>query len=76
MIRLIGLKNRRLKSSSLQSLERGKSTEIDYLNGYIVKKAQQFNIPVPVNQKLVSIVKDIETGKIKINRENLYQILK
>ena len=76
MIQLIGLKYRRIKSSSLQSLERGKPTEIDYLNGYIVKKAQQFNIPVPVNQKLVDMVKDIEAGKIKIDRENLFQILK
>jgi len=75
MIQLIGLKYRRLKSSSLQSLERGKPTEIDYLNGYIIKKARQFNIPVPVNQKLVTIVKLIETGKMKIDRENLFQIM-
>jgi len=75
-IQLIGLKYRRLKSSSLQSLERGKPTEIDFLNGYIVNKAQQFNIPVPVNQKLVTMVKNIESGKIKIDRENLFQILK
>ena len=75
MIQLIGLKYRRIKSSSLQSLERDKPTEIDYLNGYIIKKAQQFNIPVPVNQKLVNIVKHIETGKIKIDRENLFQVL-
>jgi 2-dehydropantoate 2-reductase len=76
MIQLIGLRYRRLKSSSLQSLERGKPTEIDFLNGYIVKKAQQFNIPVPINQKLVTMVKNIESGKMKINRENLYQILR
>jgi 2-dehydropantoate 2-reductase len=76
VIQLIGLKYRRIKSSSLQSLERGKLTEIDYLNGYIVKKAQQFNIPVPVNQKLVDMIKDIEAGKIKIDRENLFNILK
>lgn len=76
MVQLIGLKYRRIKSSSLQSLERGKPTEIDYLNGDIVKKARQFNIPVPVNQKLVDIVKEIEAGKIKIDRENLFQVLK
>ncbi len=75
MIQLIGLKYRRLKSSSLQSLEQAKLTEIDYLNGYIVKKAQQFNIPVPINEKLVSIVKNIEAGKMKIERKNLYHIL-
>jgi len=76
MIQLIGIKYRRLKSSSLQSLERGKPTEIDFLNGYIVEKARKFNIPVPINEKLVAMVKAIEAGKMKIERENLYQILK
>jgi 2-dehydropantoate 2-reductase len=75
MIWLIGRKYRRLKSSSLQSLERGKPTEIDVLNGYIVKKARQYNVPVPVNQRLVAMVKNIELGKEKIDRENLLKIL-
>lgn len=76
MIQLIGLKYKRLKSSSLQSLERGKPTEIDFLNGYIVNKARQFEIPVPVNEKLVAMVKAIEAGELNSERENLYQILK
>jgi len=75
LIQLIGMKYKRLKSSSLQSLERGKPSEVDYLNGFIVRKARQYNIPVPVNQKLVAITKDIEAGKLKISRENLYKIL-
>jgi 2-dehydropantoate 2-reductase len=69
-IRMIGYKYRRLKSSSLQSLERGKKTEIDYLNGYIVKLAKQKNIPVPVNHALLQIVKEIEAGKRKISLDN------
>ncbi|MDZ7340486.1 MAG: 2-dehydropantoate 2-reductase [candidate division KSB1 bacterium] len=75
LIWLIGRKYRRLKSSSLQSLERGKPTEIDVLNGYILKKARQYNIPVPVNQRLVALVKNIEMGKNKIERENLLKVL-
>lgn len=71
----IGFKYRRLKSSSLQSLERGKPTEIDFLNGYIVEKARENNLPVTINQRLVSLVKDIEAGKLKISRENLNRVL-
>jgi len=70
----VGFKYRKLKSSSLQSLERGKSTEIDYLNGYIVEKAQKHHIAVPVNLQLISMIKDIEQGKRKIELENLYRI--
>ncbi len=70
MIRLIGFKYRRLKSSSLQSLERGKPTEIDYLNGYITDKARKLNVPVPVNDKVIRMIKEIEAGNRGISPEN------
>lgn len=71
---MIGYKYRRLKSSSLQSLERGKNMEIDYLNGYIAKLAKQKNVPVPVNNALLKMVKEIETGKRKISMENFKEL--
>jgi 2-dehydropantoate 2-reductase len=70
MIRIIGFKYRRLKSSSLQSLERGKPTEIDYLNGFIVSEAAKYNVPVPVNTKIAEIVKRIEKGELRITMAN------
>jgi 2-dehydropantoate 2-reductase len=69
-IRVIGFKFRKLKSSSLQSLERGRPTEIDFFNGYFVKKAKEFKVEVPLNEKLVSMVKEIEAGKRAIGMEN------
>ena len=70
MIRLIGFKYRRLKSSSLQSLERGKPSEIDYLNGYIVGNAERYNVKVPVNEAIVRIIHEIEAKKRIISAEN------
>lgn len=67
----IKIKYDRLKSSSLQSLERGKPTEIDYLNGYITDNGKRHNIPTPVNDRIVEIVKDIEAGKRKVTVDNL-----
>jgi 2-dehydropantoate 2-reductase len=69
-IRIIGAKYRRLKSSSLQSLERGKPTEIDYLNGYIVDKGKQHNTPTPVNDTIIRFIKEIEAGKRDISVSN------
>lgn len=69
-VRIIGYKYRRLKSSGLQSLERGRPTEIDWLNGYIVSKGKKFGIDVPVNNALVEMVKEIEKGKRKMGVEN------
>jgi 2-dehydropantoate 2-reductase len=70
MIRIIGFKYRKLKSSSLQSIERGKLTEVDYFNGYIVKNAIQLNVPVPVNTAVLDMVHEIELKKRSISAWN------
>jgi len=70
LIRIIGFKYRRLKSSSLQSLERGKPTEISYFNGFIADNAAKYNIEVPVNSKITEIIKRIEEGRLPISIDN------
>jgi 2-dehydropantoate 2-reductase len=71
MLRIIGFKYRRIKSSSLQSLERGRLTEIDFLNGYICEKAEEQDIPVPLNRAVVRMVHEIEKGERKMSLDNL-----
>ena len=70
MIRIIGFKYRRLKSSSLQSFERGKPTEVDFLNGYIVRNAEKLGVDVPVNSAILSMIHEIEQGKRKVSPDN------
>jgi 2-dehydropantoate 2-reductase len=48
------------KSSTAQDLARGKPSEIDFLNGYIVRKGAELGIPVPTNQALQVMVKLVE----------------
>jgi 2-dehydropantoate 2-reductase len=53
-----------LMGSTLQSLRRGRPTEIDYLNGEIVRLGQQLSIPTPLNATIVEVVHQIEhTGQ-------------
>lgn len=47
-------------SSMLQDILNKKRTEIDFINGVIVRQGQELRIPVPVNQMLVDLVKTIE----------------
>lgn len=50
--------------STLQSIKRGKSTEIDYLNGEIVALGKKSGIPTPYNSVVVDMVHQVEaTGK-------------
>ncbi len=49
-------------SSMLQDVLRKKRTEIDFINGVIVRQAQGLGIAVPVNTMLVDLVKTIEAS--------------
>lgn len=48
-------------SSTAQDVARGKPSEIDYLNGYIVRKGQELGAATPVNRVLHALVKLVET---------------
>jgi len=45
------------RSSTAQDMMRGKKTEIDSLNGFIVRRARELNIATPVNHALFTLVK-------------------
>jgi 2-dehydropantoate 2-reductase len=70
----IGFKYRKLKSSSLQSLERGRKTEIDFFNGYISSQGKKYGVPTPVNNKLTRMVREIENGMRSISVNSLEEI--
>jgi 2-dehydropantoate 2-reductase len=57
-------------SSTLQSLRRGRSTEIDYLNGEIVRLGEKLGLATPCNSLVVQIVKEVErTGRFGTTEE-------
>lgn len=47
-------------SSTAQDLSRGKRTEIDHLNGLVVRRGEALGVPTPVNRVLHTLVKLIE----------------
>jgi 2-dehydropantoate 2-reductase len=49
-------------ASTLQSIRRGQATEIDYLNGAVVRAAQEIGRSAPVNAALVDLVHEVESG--------------
>ncbi len=51
-------------SSTAQDIARGKRTEIDSLNGYVVRHGKELGIPVPVNQTLYTLVKLLEDNTL------------
>lgn len=51
-------------SSTAQDLARGKATEIDYLNGLIVRRGEALGIATPANRALWALVKLLERKAI------------
>ncbi|HKE85221.1 MAG TPA: 2-dehydropantoate 2-reductase [Vicinamibacterales bacterium] len=51
-------------SSTAQDIVRGKPTEIDYLNGHVVRRGKALGIRTPANQVLWAMVKLIEAKQL------------
>lgn len=54
-----GAKYRRLRSSMLAAIERGREPPIDFLNGEIVRQGERLGVPTPVNRAVVAAVRDV-----------------
>lgn len=50
------------RSSTAQDMMRGKRTEIDSLNGFIMRKGRELGVPTPLNHALYTLVKLAEVS--------------
>lgn len=75
IMRIVGFKFRRLRSSMLQSLERGRRSEVDYMNGYVVLRGRENRVPTPVNEALTTMIWEIEAGIRPISPINLTELV-
>ncbi|MFM6973796.1 MAG: ketopantoate reductase family protein [Agromyces sp.] len=57
-------------ASMLQSIRRGRHTEIEFLNGAVVRAAESIGLDAPLNRALTALVHDLEaTGQHLTSRE-------
>jgi 2-dehydropantoate 2-reductase len=50
------------KASMLQDVEAGRQTEVDYLNGGIVRFGEQHGVPTPLNAAIWALVRGLEAS--------------
>jgi 2-dehydropantoate 2-reductase len=70
----VGLRYRRMRSSMLAAIERGRIPAIDFLNGELVTRAAAAGIPVPVNARVVDTVHAIARGELRSSRALLDEL--
>lgn len=63
LIYAVGLRYRRLRSSMLASIERGRAPAVDFLNGEVVDRGKRHGISTPLNARVQTLVWDVANGK-------------
>ena len=64
-------KHRLIEPSMLQDLKKGKPCEVDAINGVVCEFGRKHNVPTPINDKIVEIIKKIQNGELKAEKANI-----
>lgn len=65
----VGARFRRLRSSMLAAIERGRPPAVDFLNGEVTSRGDRLGIPTPINAAIREQVLTIARGKAKPSLE-------
>ncbi|MBW1666699.1 MAG: hypothetical protein JRI79_00610 [Deltaproteobacteria bacterium] len=71
LITLVTHIGREARNSVLQDHLKGRYSEVDYLNGLVVKKGKEAGVPTPLNEAITQLTKKIQQGTLKPDRSNL-----
>src|SRR6059058_1087880 len=63
-----------VKPSMLQDFERGRKTEVDFINGYVVTLGHASGAPVHMNAAITNVVHQIERGVLQPTRERMNEL--
>jgi 2-dehydropantoate 2-reductase len=58
----------KVRASMLQDIEKGRPTEIDFMNGFAADKGAELGVPTPINRGLTDTVRSIESGELALAR--------
>ena len=67
---------RNWRASMAQDVTKGRPTEIDYMNGYVVEKGREHGVPTPVSAAVVETVREIDAGRRQAAPMNIEQTLR
>jgi 2-dehydropantoate 2-reductase len=62
------------RKGPLRQLQKGIKTEVDFTLAYVVREGEKRNIPTPVCSKVLTMIRELETGKRKLRMENYAEL--
>ena len=60
-----------IEPSMLQDLKKHKPCEIGAINGAVCRWGRKYGVPTPVNDRIVEVIRDMESGKSQPGMEQL-----
>ena len=63
LIRKIWTRHRQLRASMLQDLEKGRDTEINFINGIVCRTAREHGLATPFNDRVVELVSEAQAAR-------------
>jgi 2-dehydropantoate 2-reductase len=70
----VGTRYRRLRSSMLNAIERGREPAVAFLNGEVVARAERHGLAAPINAALAATIQRIAAGKERSSHETLRRL--
>lgn len=74
MLLAVGFRYRRMRSSMLAAIERGRTPAVDFLNGEVVDRGREHGIATPVNEAARAMVWSIAKGEHKSSVDTLREL--
>ncbi|MBQ8914726.1 MAG: 2-dehydropantoate 2-reductase, partial [Clostridia bacterium] len=65
-------KHRDIEPSMLQDLKNGKPCEVYAINGMVCRFGRKCNVPTPINDRIVSVIKAIQAGELEAQESNIH----
>jgi 2-dehydropantoate 2-reductase len=57
-----------------QDMQKGRRTEIEFLNGFVVREGEKIGLPCAANAALTDIVKRVERGELKADPRHIMEL--
>jgi 2-dehydropantoate 2-reductase len=62
------------RKGPLRQLQKGIKTEVDFTLAYVVREGEKRNIPTPLCSKVLTMIREIESGKRKLGMQNYAEL--
>lgn len=65
-------KHSSIEPSMLQDIKKGKPCEIEAINGVVCEWGKRYDIPTPINDRIVEVIKKEQSGELPYKYDNIH----